>query len=84
MPKPRQPKTLGKDNTYLVMKQTTQNNSLSAEEVEERMDEHVDAVLSSRRTAEQPAMELSKLRREQQKFVLHWVTAAAQRRAPNY
>jgi hypothetical protein len=57
------------------MKQTTQNNSLSAEEVEERLDEHVDAVLSSRRTAVQPAMELSKLRREQQEFVLHWVTA---------
>lgn len=49
--------------------------------MEERLDEHVDAVLSSRRTAEQPAMELSRLSREQQEFILHWVTATAQTHA---
>jgi nitric oxide reductase NorD protein len=63
------------------MKQTRQKLPLSAEEMEERLDEHVGAVLSSRCTAEQPAMELARLRREQQEFVLHWVAATAQTHA---
>lgn len=49
--------------------------------MEERLDEHVDAVLSSRRSAEQPAVELSRLSREQQEFVLHWVNATTQTHA---
>ncbi|MEN8131615.1 MAG: VWA domain-containing protein [Pseudomonadota bacterium] len=59
----------------------TQNNPLTAEEMEERLDEHVDAVLSSRRTAAQPARQLASLGFEQQGFVLHWVEAIAKSNA---
>ena len=50
---------------------------LSAEELEERLEEHVDAVLSSRRTAAGPARQLAAFDAEHQGFVLHWVGAMA-------
>jgi nitric oxide reductase NorD protein len=50
---------------------------LSAEELEERLEEHVDAVLSSRRTAAGPARQLAAFDAGQQQFVLHWVRAMA-------
>lgn len=46
-------------------------------ELEERLEEHVDAVLSSRRTARQPAERLARRSREEQDFVLRWVGAVA-------
>lgn len=57
---------------------TDATRPLSAEEMEERLDEHVDAVLSSRRTAAGPARRLAALERSKQEFVLHWVGAVAQ------
>ncbi len=49
----------------------------SAEELEERLEEHVDAVLSSRRTAQGPAQSLAARSRREQDFVLHWVAAVS-------
>lgn len=49
----------------------------TAEEVEERLEEHVEAVLSSRRTATLAAQQLAVFDRRQQEFVLHWVAAVA-------
>ena len=51
--------------------------ALTAEALEERLEEHVDAVLSSRRTAAAPARDLARFSRSQQDFVLHWVAAIA-------
>ncbi len=41
-------------------------------QIEEKLDELLGAVLSSRRTASGPARKLSGLEREQQEFALHW------------
>lgn len=49
----------------------------SIEQLEEKLEERVDAVLSSRRTARDPAEKLAAHDREQQDLVLHWVAAAA-------
>ncbi|MCI0505028.1 MAG: hypothetical protein L0Z73_02860 [Gammaproteobacteria bacterium] len=43
------------------------------EQIEERLDACVDAVLSSRRTAAGPAQRLGRLTRAQQQLVLYWV-----------
>ncbi len=63
------------------MNRCTKPLMLSAEAIEERLDEHVDAVLSSRRTAAEPARRLAELGAEHQKFVLQWVAAIAQTNA---
>ena len=44
-----------------------------AAQLEEYLDIHLDAVLSSRRTATEPALRLEGFDRTQQDFVLHWV-----------
>ena len=49
----------------------------SAETIEEKLEEHIDAVLSSRRTAQGPAQRLAGRPRAEQELVLHWVAAAA-------
>ena len=46
---------------------------LTAETIEERFDEMLDAVLSSRRTAREPALDLSVCTRTKQEFTLHWL-----------
>jgi nitric oxide reductase NorD protein len=51
--------------------------ALASEEIEDRLEEHVDAVLSSRRTAARPAKQLASCDRAQQEFVLYWVEAIA-------
>ncbi len=53
------------------------NPPLTAEEMEERLKEYVEAVLSSRRTATQAAQQLATFDRKQQEFVLHWVAVVA-------
>ena len=50
-----------------------ENKPLSFEALEERFDEMLDAVLSSRRTAREPALALSVCTRPQQEFTLHWL-----------
>lgn len=57
------------------------NAPLNAEQMEERLDEFLDPVLSSRRTAAAPARELAHLDRERQEFVLHWVAVIAKTNA---
>ncbi len=47
--------------------------SLTFGELEGHLDEYLDPVLSSRRTAEAPAQALSTFSRQQQDFILHWV-----------
>lgn len=47
---------------------------LSAEIIEERLDELLDAVLSSRRTTVEPAIALAKFSREKQDFSLLWLS----------
>ncbi|SVE15493.1 uncharacterized protein METZ01_LOCUS468347, partial [marine metagenome] len=47
---------------------------LSAEIIEQRLDELLDAVLSSRRTTVEPAMALAEFSREQQEFTLSWLS----------
>ena len=54
---------------------------LNAEQIEERLEEHVDAVLSSRRTAAGPAQRLAELDRSRQDFVLKWVGIIAKTHA---
>ena len=49
----------------------------TAEEMEDRLEEHVEAVLSSRRTATLAAQQLAAFDRRQQEFILHWVAAVA-------
>ena len=46
---------------------------LSAEIIEQRLDELLDAVLSSRRTTVEPARALAEFSREQQEFTLSWL-----------
>ena len=48
------------------------DNSLSADQIEEQLEELLGAVLSSRRTAREPALSLAKLERAQQDFALDW------------
>ena len=50
-----------------------EEKSLCFEALEERFDEMLDAVLSSRRTAREPAQALSVCSRTQQEFTLHWL-----------
>ena len=50
---------------------------LTAAELEERLDEALDPVLSSRRTAQPLAAELEPLARNLQDFALHWVAVIA-------
>ncbi len=50
---------------------------LGAVQLEERLDESLDPVLSSRRTAQPLALKLAPLEREFQDFVLHWVAVIA-------
>ena len=50
---------------------------LPAAELEERLDEILDAVLSTRRTATQLAQAVAALPRNEQDFVLHWTAVAA-------
>lgn len=45
--------------------------------IEDRLDDQLDAVLSSRRTATTLAEGIARLAREQQEFVLHWVAVIA-------
>ena len=54
---------------------------LSPPALEERLEEHVDPVLSSRRTAAGPAAALARYSRSQQEFVLHWVGAISRSNA---
>ena len=51
--------------------------TLTALELEERMEVYLDPVLSSRRTAAQPAADLSQFERREQEFVLHWGAVVA-------
>jgi len=55
--------------------------ALNAEQLEECLDEHVDAVLSSRRTAKPAAQRLAVLPREQQNMLLRWVGIVAKTNA---
>jgi nitric oxide reductase NorD protein len=54
---------------------------LSADELEERLELSLDAVLSSRRTAAGPARKLRAFDRERQEFVLRWVEIVARSNA---
>ncbi len=47
---------------------------LTFEQLEHRLEEYLDPVLSTRRTAEAPAQALSIFSRGQQDFVLHWIS----------
>jgi nitric oxide reductase NorD protein len=47
---------------------------LSAEIIEQRLDELLDAVLSSRRTTVEPAMALAEFNHRQQEFILSWLS----------
>lgn len=49
-------------------------SQLTVAQIEDKLEDQLDAVLSSRRTAEPLAQALALLRREQQDFVLHWVS----------
>ena len=51
----------------------TPQPALDAVTIEERLNEMLDAVLSSRRTASEPAKQLAKCSRAQQDFALHWL-----------
>lgn len=53
------------------------DRSLSCSELEDRLDDVLNPVLSSRRTAAGIAADLSTLPRHQQRFVLHWVEVVA-------
>ncbi|MGI9310154.1 MAG: nitric oxide reductase activation protein NorD [bacterium] len=50
---------------------------LSYSQIESRLEQCLDAVLSSRRTAEEPARALASLPRAQQEFALHWTDIIA-------
>ncbi len=54
---------------------------LDAAQLEDRMEVLLDAVLSSRRTASEPAQRLSALARPAQEFILRWVDSIAQTNA---
>ena len=51
----------------------TPQPALDAVTIEERLNEMLDPVLSSRRTASEPAKQLAKCSRAQQDFALHWL-----------
>ncbi len=53
------------------------HKQLNAEEMEERLDEFLDPILSSRRTAAAVAKRLAVCNSQQQTFVLHWVEVIA-------
>ena len=53
------------------------NEPLTAPALEDRLDDLLDAVLSSRRTATRLAEGIAPLPRDQQDFVLHWVAVIA-------
>jgi len=55
--------------------------ALNAAQMEDRLDEYVDSVLSSRRTAQQAAERLAWLTRDQQNNILHWVSIVAKTNA---
>jgi len=57
-------------------------SSLSAAQIEERLDPYLDPVLSSRRTAAEPARRLVAFEREQQEFVLRWSELIARSNHP--
>ena len=54
---------------------------LKAQEIEEKLDEALDPVLSSRRTAAALARRLAEFERAPQDFVLHWVDIIAKTNA---
>lgn len=54
---------------------------IAARELEERLDEILDAVLSTRRTATRLALEIAELSRAEQDFVLHWTGVAVRTNA---
>ncbi len=51
--------------------------AFTASEVEDHLDVYLDAVLSSRRTAAGPARQIADMERDQQDFILHWVSVVA-------
>ncbi len=51
--------------------------AFTASEIEDHLDVYLDAVLSSRRTATGPARQIAALERDQQDFILHWVSVVA-------
>ena len=59
---------------------TMQPLPLTEAELEDRLDQHVEAVLSIRRTARGPAAQLATLARPQQEYVLGWVATVAKSR----
>ncbi len=60
---------------------TTPSASLSATDLEEKLDEYLDPVLSSRRTATGLAAALAEFNRNQQEFVLRWIGIIAKTNA---
>src|SRR5450631_1178019 len=56
---------------------TAATGRLSAGQLETRLDESLDPVLSSRRTAHSLALKIAPLTRELQEFALHWVGVIA-------
>ena len=56
---------------------TPSSDPLGAVQLEQRLDESLDPVLSSRRTAQPLALRLAPLTRELQDFALHWVAVIA-------
>ncbi len=59
----------------------TSSESLSAAVLEEKLDEYLDPVLSSRRTAIGLSTALEEFERDRQEFVLHWVSIIAKTNA---
>jgi nitric oxide reductase NorD protein len=51
--------------------------AFTVSEIEDHLDVYLDAVLSSRRTAAGPARQIATLERDQQDFILHWVSVVA-------
>ena len=60
---------------------TTADDPFDADELESRLTDLLDAVLSSRRTASQLAVDIEKLSRTQQDFILHWIAVIARTNA---
>jgi nitric oxide reductase NorD protein len=60
-----------------VRVQVINSKQLNADEMEERLDEFLDPILSSRRTAASVAKKLAVCNYQQQEFVLHWVGVIA-------
>lgn len=68
------------DRDFLVASET--DSPLTATEIEEQLDHHLDSVLSSRRTAAEPARRLSEFERGHQEFVIKWVEIVARSNNP--